>query len=171
MAKALENNASVVALVSIGRGNIQGIGATVEAAQAELEGLIGTAQAWSDIDKFDADDDDFAIIRLPAGDWTGSDADGARAYEVGEIVGHCRNRDALRITDFYIGDVEGDAAVFATVNGSDEVEWLDEDGDVIRTSGLSHIETNRNDIYDDDERDEIHDAMQAWLDTPEAEAA
>jgi hypothetical protein len=171
MQKTLENAASVIALVSIGRGNVWSVGVTVEAAQAELAGLIGPAQVWSDIYKFDAEDDDFAVIRLPAGDWTGSDADGARAYEVGEIVGYCRNRDALRITDFYIGDIEGDAAVFATVNGSDEVEWLDEDGDIVRTSGLSHLETNRSDVYNDDERDEIHRAMQAWLDTPEAEAA
>lgn len=174
MAETLENTASVIALISIGRGNVQAIGATVEAARAELAASIGgPAQVWSVIYESDAEDNDYRIIRLPAGEWTGSDADGARAHEVGEIVGYCRSRDKLRIDGFTIdsGNMSyGGPAILANVNGEEELEWLDDDGDICRDD--SHLDVNRSDIYDGDQITEIYDAMQAYIDAlPETERA
>lgn len=56
------------------------------------------------------------------------------------------------------------------MNGEEELEWLDEDGDVVTTPGASHLDTNRSEVYGEDEIDEIQTAMQAFIDSlPESE--
>lgn len=65
-------------------------------------------------------------------------------------------------------DVSGDGISPAAIREG-AAEYLDEDGDVIR-SAEGNIENNQSMHFDEDDRKEIHDAMQAFIDAmPKAE--
>lgn len=72
------------------------------------------------------------------------------------------------MSEFEIGNFrvelweEGIWAITAEVDGEDELEWLDDEGDL--TPEASHLHTNRQDVYDEDEIEEIRTAMQEFID-------